>query len=135
MIEVVSRGGNLALNVGPQPDGRLPAEALKSLSGLGTWLRVNGNAIYGTRALDVAQIENVMYTQKGDTVFAIIPLDEGEVLGKTLFIPTVRKVESVKCLGYDGALRYQSKQGGITVELPADAVGASPYAIAFEMIH
>ena len=95
LIEVVSRCGNLAINIGPQPDGQLPKEALKDLSELGDWLKVNGEAIYGTRAYDVAQIDNVMFTQKGDIAYAMIPLNEVENLGETVFIPTDKKASLV----------------------------------------
>ena len=51
LVDVVAKGGNLALNVGPQPDGRLPQQALERLKALGAWLEVNGEAIYETRPL------------------------------------------------------------------------------------
>ena len=131
LVHVVSRGGNLALNVGPQPDGRLPEEAIKELSGLGAWLKVNGDAIYGTRALEIPQIDNVMYTKKGDIVYAIIPLSEGEVLGEKVRIPTDKTVQKVTCLGYDGEITFQPSERGVIAVLPHEVVGASPYAITF----
>ena len=47
---LVSKGANLLLNVGPKPDGSLPEEAVAILQRLGQWMRVNGDAIYGTQA-------------------------------------------------------------------------------------
>lgn len=131
LVQVVSRGGNLALNVGPQPDGRLPEEAIKELSGLGAWLKVNGDAIYGTRAMELPQIDNVMYTKKEDIVYAIIPLSEGEVLGETVLIPTDKSIKKVTCLGYDGEIIFQPSEKGVIVVLPQEIVGTSPYAITF----
>ena len=49
LIDVVSKGGNLALNVGPMPDGRLPYPALERMEIIGKWLEKNGDAIYATR--------------------------------------------------------------------------------------
>ena len=49
LVDIVSKNGNLLLNVGPKSDGTIPAEASERLLGLGDWLRVNGEAIYGTR--------------------------------------------------------------------------------------
>ncbi len=50
LIEVVSRGGNLLLNVGPDADGKIPAVAAQRLREMGRWLNRNGDAIYGTQA-------------------------------------------------------------------------------------
>ena len=133
LIEIVSRGGNLALNIGPQPDGRLPGEAVAVVKELGAWLRVNGDAIYGTRAMDIAQIDNVMFTKKGDAVYAIIPLAEGEKLGTTLFVPVDGKVESVTCLGFEKLLTFEQKEKGIEVVMPCELVNTDPYAVSFKL--
>ncbi len=50
LIEIVSKGGNLLLNVGPQPNGKIPAEFVDRLQRIGAWLKNNGDAIYGTTA-------------------------------------------------------------------------------------
>lgn len=51
LMRVVSRGGNLALNLGGQPDGRLPGQGMRALLEMGKWLKKNGEAVYGTRAV------------------------------------------------------------------------------------
>jgi alpha-L-fucosidase len=48
LVDVVSRGGNLLLNVGPDPDGVISEVQAERLAGVGRWLAVNGEAIYGT---------------------------------------------------------------------------------------
>src|SRR5690349_21443326 len=49
LLDTVSRGGNLLLNIGPTADGRIPVEMQERLAYLGQWLKVNGEAVYGTR--------------------------------------------------------------------------------------
>lgn len=53
-IDVVSHGGNLLLNIGPTDDGRIPVFMRERLLDIGRWLKINGEAIYGTRKHTVA---------------------------------------------------------------------------------
>jgi len=133
LIEVVSHGGNLALGVGPQPDGRLPGRAMKEIRGLGEWLRVNGDAIYGTRAADIARCGKVMFTKKADTLYALIPLEEGEELPDTVLIPLKSKPREIRALGHADALTFCTKEDGSYVTLSDSLVGTSPYAIVFSI--
>ncbi len=91
LIDIVSKNGNLLLNISPTAAGVIPNKQRESLLGMGTWLRANGEAIYGTRPFRVYgegpkrltssghfvemsgdyTSENIRFTQKGDTVFAI----------------------------------------------------------------
>ena len=78
LCDVVAKGGNLLLNVGPDADGHLPAEALQRMEEMGRWLDKNGHAIYGTRPLYPYCEGNVRYTQSKDGrhQYAITLLDE-----------------------------------------------------------
>ena len=66
LCDVVAKGGNLLLNVGPDADGNLPGEALERMEAIGKWLEKNGYAIYGTRPLYPYCEGNVRYTQSKD---------------------------------------------------------------------
>ena len=66
LCDVVAKGGNLLLNVGPDADGNLPAEALQRMEEIGRWLDKNGYAIYDTRPLYPYCEGNVRYTQSKD---------------------------------------------------------------------
>ncbi|MEH6769654.1 alpha-L-fucosidase [Maribacter arcticus] len=74
IIEIVAKGGNLLLGVGPQPDGIMPLEAVKKLEEIGTWLSKNGEAIYGPRTTDTDGIN--FFTTKEEKLYALIPLKE-----------------------------------------------------------
>jgi len=78
LIDTVAKGGNLLLNVGPDPDGNLPPEAVSRYEEIGEWLDVNGEAIYGTRPIAPYQEGRVRFTHKGDHAYAIILAEEGE---------------------------------------------------------
>ena len=78
LIDVVAKGGNLALNVGPMPDGRLPRPALERMEAMGKWLARNGAAIYGTRAAPCPIIKKWRFTRgKDGRMFALRPWTEG----------------------------------------------------------
>ena len=66
LIDVVAKGGNYLLNVGPDADGELPEAAVVRMREIGAWLKVNGQAIYGTRPLYPYSAGNKRYTQSKD---------------------------------------------------------------------
>ena len=81
LCDIVAKGGNLLLNVGPDANGNIPEPCLKRMEEMGEWLRQNGQAIYGTRPLKPYAKDRVRYTQSKDGMhrYAIYLLDDGEV--------------------------------------------------------
>ncbi|MCC6345525.1 MAG: alpha-L-fucosidase [Bryobacterales bacterium] len=121
LIEVVSKGGNLLLNVGPMPDGRIQNEFVTRLNAMGDWMAVNSEAIYGTTASPFARLpffgratvkDNVLYLH----VFQW-PAD------RRLRAPGLKNlVQSARLLGARGGPLRTSREGnGVVVELPAGA--------------
>ncbi len=135
LIDVVCRNGNLALNIGPQPDGRLPIGALRSAEGLGNWLKVNGSAIYGTRPAEPYEIGSFAYTKKGNTVNILYRLAEGETLPNSSFLPwNGGKPENVRILGKDAPIQAEVQENGILVYW-GELAGTNPIApvVSFEI--
>lgn len=135
LVGIVAKGGNLALNVSPQPDGRIPVDAMDSLRGLGEWLKVYGEAIYGTRVCAPYQSGNISFTRKGDAVYAIrlFPVAQESVDSK-LFIPYAGRVSKVTMLDSGEDVSFVPGESGITVTVPAGRRGGSaPIALVFKL--
>jgi alpha-L-fucosidase len=125
LVDIVGKGGNLLLNVGPQPDGQLPAEAVARMKEIGAWLNLNGEAIYGTRPIPPYKEGPVVFTRKGKTAYAIyLPRTEGDALPATVSFSSLQPVTAsrVHLLGASNPLPWQTETTGkTTVELPATA--------------
>ena len=118
LVRVVSRGGNLLLNIGPDPEGQLPEPALDRLSGLGQWLAVNGSAIYETRPVEPYQQENIHFTRKDNTTYAIyLPGENSTASPDEIIITEVKNATSVRLVGADHPLDFQLHNTVLTVPL------------------
>ena len=93
LVDVVAGGGNLLLGVGPSADGSIPEAQLDRLNSLGQWLKLNGEAIFGSRPWgaereDVTEDEiPIRYTCRGMTTYAILT---GTPAGKSIVLPSLR---------------------------------------------
>ena len=139
LVDVVAKGGNLALNVGPAPDGRLPRPAVERMRELGAWLDVNGRAIYSTRPAAPYRSGDWAYTCGKNGVRYAIMLwpDCMEVNSLSMRInPSLANVRSFRHLATGAVLparRIENPQLGENVlafDLP-EGVRRNRYADAF----
>ena len=135
LIDVVAKGGNLALNVAPGPDGRIPQPAIDRMDALGRWLAKNGEAIYGTR--EVAPYRNAYcaFTQSkdGKNVYVIRTWAEGQRRLHRVFLSGLTtKARRIVHLASGRNVGIERLSGGVMVELPPD-VESGPYADAFRV--
>lgn len=72
LVECVSKGGNMLLNVGPDAKGQIPKESLKILAEIGEWMKQNCDSIYGCGIADLPKPEWGRYTQNGNRLYAHI---------------------------------------------------------------
>ncbi|NMA95652.1 MAG: alpha-L-fucosidase [Clostridiales bacterium] len=76
LVECVSKGGNMLLNVGPDAKGQIPEESLAILADIGKWMKQNGDSIYGCTIADIEKPEWGRFTQRDNKLYAHI-LDRG----------------------------------------------------------
>ena len=131
LVDVVAKGGNLLLNVGPDADGNLPREAVERMEQIGGWMDCNGVAIYGTRPLYPYCQGNVRFTQSKDGKHRYaICLIEGSQTSVSFEIPY--KVKRVKCIAPKNkrTVKCTATENGTLV----DIVAAAPqyYAVTVE---
>jgi len=130
LVDVASKGGNLLLNVGPTPEGTIQPEFQERLRGIGQWLAVNGDSIYGTT---FGPLQNLSYgrtTAKGDVVYLHIYNWPGN--GKLEIPDLKRRVLDVRMLDGGRKLEFSQSAGGITLHLPAQAPDADATVVAIK---
>ncbi|MFJ2741119.1 alpha-L-fucosidase [Streptomyces sp. NPDC087440] len=129
-VDTVAKGGNLLLNTGPQADGTIPAVQADRMRALGAWLKINGEAIYGssywTQAEDKGANVPVRFTKQPKALYATATAWPGRQL--TLTAPVdVGTGDEVRLLGYDKPLpAYRDGTGRLVVTMPSAGQAATP---------
>lgn len=122
LVDIVSKGGNLLLNVGPDSEGNLPDKAIERMKEIGAWMDINGEAIYSTRAIKPYKEGGVCFTQKNGTVYAILLLDEGEVIPEEIILKELSiepKTGRKKILGTNTKANLRkTKDNNYSIRLP-----------------
>ncbi len=132
LIDIVSKGGNFLLNVGPNQYGIIPEVCQQNLREMGDWLKLNGEAIYGTQASPFPFLSWGRATQKGQTLYLHVfdwPKD-----GK-LVVPFGNKItKAVLLADSKTSLKVTSGKEKSTIQLPAFAPDkiASVISVEFE---
>ncbi|MEO5684621.1 MAG: alpha-L-fucosidase [Chitinophagaceae bacterium] len=155
LIDIVSKNGNLLLNIGPKPDGTITAEETQTLLGTGKWLEVNGESIYNTRPWKLwgegptesasgsfvdqkipFNAKDIRFTSNGDVLYAIvlgIPAENtfikalGSKVGNGM-------VASVELLGSTEKIAWAQQDAGLMIKPSAifPSANAAAYKIKFK---
>jgi alpha-L-fucosidase len=133
LVDIVSKNGNLLLDVGPEADGTIPPVQMRRLQALGTWLRQNGQAIYDSHPWkrasgETAEGVHVRFTQKGDEVFAIL-LGKPKNNRVTLSSFAAKPGSPIHLLGTQAALIWSQNGPDLAVQLPAALPGNYAYVL------
>jgi alpha-L-fucosidase len=118
LIEIVSKGGNLLLNVGPTADGRIPVIQQQRLKDIGDWLNINGKAIYETLPSNRVQSndEEIFVTQTDMYNYVICTKWFDDDI--KICLNDDIKVHNISLLGYDGDIKYHQNINTVTIEPP-----------------
>lgn len=131
LIEKVSRGGNLLLNVGPTADGLIPVIMQQRLKDIGDWMKVNGEAIYGTHSwqkpANMEKSTNMFFTAKEHDLYVIIT----KWTDTPITINGVRHSNAVTLLGYNGKVKYSSGNNKLIITPPAISPANNPCQFAW----
>ena len=135
LVDIVSKNGNLLLDIGPEADGTIPPIEVQRLQQIGAWLQVNGESIYNTTYWwRTPQDGNLRFTISPNKAFYITSLVQpGSQVVVNQPVP-IQPGNQITMLGYNGGPLQWSQQGGkLTINVPPAAQAAGQYAWVFKV--
>ena len=156
LIDAVSKGGNMLLNVGPTPEGIIKTENLSRLAEIGNWLKTNSEAIYGTKpwkvygenadasayktqqgfkaeekdavfdGTPIDVVQDIRFTTKGDDLYVIARSWRLNQVLVKSLIKNELKVKSVQLLGCNRKIKWKQTHQGTILSIPIDAKKSIP---------
>lgn len=135
LIEVISKGGNLALNVSPQPDGRLAKDAIHRMKELGEWLDKYGEAVYGTRICAPYFKDEFAFTKKGNLKYCFVMYEANtDNHDEYVTIPYTENIQQIDLIDVKDDLAFQrTNEGYLSVRMPRTKKGNSKVTDVFRI--
>lgn len=135
LADIVSKGGNLLLNIGPGPDGKWDQKAYDRLKEIGSWMKINSEAIYNTRGMEHFEEGRFRFTRgQNGKFYAIYLAEEGDRLPEQIVITSLMPSNkaSVRLLGSSAEVRWEKCDNGAVIHLPK--TGSLPPASSYAWV-
>ncbi|MGN7722262.1 alpha-L-fucosidase [Chitinophaga sp. 22620] len=134
LVDIASKGGNYLLNVGPTAEGEFPAESIQSLKGIGEWMKVNGEAIYGTKGspLKPQSWGRITRRQHGGSTVLYLSVFDWPANGSLEVTGLNKKVKSASVIG-GNVVKYSTSGDNTVFTLPAQGTNDIATVIKVEV--
>jgi len=123
LVDIASKGGNYLLNIGPTKEGEIPAPSIERLREVGAWMKVNGDAIYGTSATPFKRLPWGRCTTKisGSETTLYLHVFNWPTDGKLVVPGLKNSVKSARLLAGGRKLKANNTAEGVEIKVPATA--------------
>jgi alpha-L-fucosidase len=137
LVDIVSKNGNLLLDIGPKADGTIPSIMRDRLLTIGAWLRVNGEAIYGTTYWwQTSEDGDLRFTLRPNGAFYIISLARPAAHVVVHPAVPIAAGDTIALLGWPGGvLHWSHERGYLVIDVPPAARAAGAHAWTFRITH
>ena len=139
LVNNVAKNGGLLLNISPRADGTIPDDQRHLLHEIGSWLHVNGEAIYGTRPWTTSgEGKDIRFTTRGDTLYALFmawPAGDAVIASLAKGVGAAGTVEHVTLLGRPGELTFNQDTAGLHLTFPGEKGVGPVYALRITGLH
>ena len=138
-IDIVVKGGNYLIGIGPGPDGEFHPDAVSRMKEMGEWVKVNGEAMFKTRPYPPYKTGKIGFNKgKAGEVYAIYLADQNENKPPNkIFLETVQPAANGKVymLGYSKPLKWEKVGKGVLIDVPKVMIDNPPcqYAWSFKI--
>jgi alpha-L-fucosidase len=120
LVKIVSRGGNLLMNIGPGPDGDWDPVAYERLKGISAWIKINGEGIYNSKSVAPYSTGNIFYTKaKNDkAIYAFMLSDQEKITLPATVSIKASKPRKVMLLGSKQNLKWKQQNDEVVISIP-----------------
>jgi alpha-L-fucosidase len=137
LTDIISKNGNLLLNVGPGPDGEWDSLAYNCLEAIGKWMKTNGEAVYESEAdPNLPRQGKWAFTRKGTDVYAIYQVAENEMIENSLSVnlPAGVKVKGVSVMGGPQKVKFTQNGGQVVLFTTDKSIVKQTEALVFKLV-